>query len=136
MSEIELILPKPNEDSKPFWDGLKERRLLLQKCGECGKIRHYPRPVCDECYSMEVDWVEASRKGKIHTWSESHYAFHFSFKKDLPLLIATVDLDEGVRLKAQVRGAKIDAMAVDKPVTIGFEDINEDVTVPVVHLAE
>ena len=45
-------LPEPTRDSKPYWDGLNEGRLLLQQCAACRRIRHYPRPVCDACYSM------------------------------------------------------------------------------------
>jgi uncharacterized OB-fold protein len=62
-------LPEPTRDSKPYWDGLKEGRLLLQQCAACRKIRHYPRPVCDTCYSMEVAWIEASGRGRVHSWT-------------------------------------------------------------------
>ena len=50
-------LPEPTRDSKPYWDGLNEGRLLLQQCAACKRIRHYPRPVCDACYSMAVAWI-------------------------------------------------------------------------------
>ena len=53
MSEVpnEKPLPLLDRDSKPFWDSLQEQNMRLQRCAECGKIRHYPRPVCDSCYS-------------------------------------------------------------------------------------
>ena len=32
---------------------------MLQRCADCGRVRHYPRPLCDACHSFAVDWVEA-----------------------------------------------------------------------------
>ncbi len=47
-------VPSPTPDTQPYWDGLNEGKLLIQKCGSCGKLRHYPRPLCDACHSFEV----------------------------------------------------------------------------------
>src|SRR3546814_7868151 len=102
--EVERGRPSPNEDTKPYWDGLKQGRLLLQKCGDCGAIRHYPRQVCDKCFSMDVEWIESSGKGTVHSWTVSQHAFHPSFKGDLPMTFVTVDVDEGVRIAARLRG--------------------------------
>ena len=68
MSEAAYDKPMPplNRDSKPYWDSLQEGSMRLQSCANCGKVRHYPRPVCDSCHSFEVEWVRASGKGKVH----------------------------------------------------------------------
>ena len=87
-------LPEITSENKPYWDGLHEGRLMLQRCADCGKIRHYPRPVCDGCWSMKVEWVQASGLATIHSWTISHHPFHPSFKADLPYALATVDLEE------------------------------------------
>ncbi|MDE0808407.1 MAG: Zn-ribbon domain-containing OB-fold protein [Alphaproteobacteria bacterium] len=129
--EIERLYPLPNPDSQPYWDGLKDRRLMLQQCGDCGTIRHYPRPVCDQCYSMEVEWAEASRRGTVHSWSVSHHAFHPSFKEDLPTTFVTVDLEENVRLVGILRDADA-ILSIGLPVEIRFEDAaNGAFTIPV-----
>tara|TARA_R110002167_G_scaffold37577_1_gene117733 strand:- start:193 stop:594 length:402 start_codon:yes stop_codon:yes gene_type:complete len=128
--EIERVRPSPNEDTKPYWDGLKEGRLLFQKCGDCGTIRHYPRQVCENCFSMEVDWIESSGNGKVHSWTVSQHAFHLSFKGDLPMTFVTVDMDEGVRVVAQLRGKDV-APTISMPVRIAFERQDDDLTVPV-----
>ena len=137
MNEIRLDKPTPllDRDSKPFWDSLQERNMRLQRCAECGKIRHYPRPVCVDCYSMEVDWVLASGKGKIHSWTVSYHAFHPGFIPDLPLTLVTVDLEEGVRMCAQMRDFKPDELRLDLPVILGYEALSDDITLPVFHPA-
>ncbi len=78
---------------------------MLQSCGACGKVRHYPRPLCDACYSFDVRWIDAKGRGTVHSWTVTHHAFHPGFKADLPYVLVTVDLTEGVRMQAPLRGA-------------------------------
>ncbi|MGS0743229.1 Zn-ribbon domain-containing OB-fold protein [Glaciimonas sp. GG7] len=90
-------LPQPTELSRPYWEAAAEGRLVLQHCAACNKPRHYPRLLCDACYSTSVVWKPASGAGKIHSWTVAHHAFHPAFAADLPYTLVTVDLDEGVR---------------------------------------
>ena len=53
-------IPHPDELSAPYWEGLKRGVLMIQSCGDCGTLRHYPRVLCGECYSLAVTWVEVS----------------------------------------------------------------------------
>ncbi len=129
-------LPTPTIESKPYWDGLNEGRLLIQTCADCGKLRHYPRPVCDACYSMEVEWTEASGKGTLYSWTETHHPFHVGFRGDLPYILATVDLDEGVRLQCRLIGAKLEDLKLGQKVEVVFERVTDEVTLPMVRLAE
>ena len=129
-------LPEPTLDSQPFWDALKKHRLELQKCGDCGKIRHYPRPVCDKCYSMKVEWVEASGKGKVFSWTVSHHPFHPGFKEDVPYILATVELEEGVRMISRLKGVKAEEMEIGMPVEVIYEDATEEFTMPMFRSAE
>ena len=100
------LVPSPTAETQPYWDGLREGRLRLQSCADCGKIRHYPRPVCDACWSMNVKWVDAAGTATVHSWTITHYAFHPGFKGDLPYILLTVDLPEGVRRGPGVRGRR------------------------------
>lgn len=132
----ERLLPNPDPVSQPYWDALHEHRLVLQKCANCGAIRHYPRPMCDKCYSMDVDWADASGKGTVHSWTVSHHAFHFSFKRDLPITLALVDLEEGVRLNCQLKGIDPEDIKIGLPVQVGFADLTDQITVPVAFPAD
>ncbi len=123
-------LPRPTIDSKPFWDGLKEHRMVLQTCADCGKVRHYPRPVCDACLSMAVDWTEASGRGTVYSWTETHHPFHAGFRGEIPYILVTVDLDEGVRIQSQLIGASIDELRMGLPVEVCYVDATDEVTLP------
>ena len=108
MNEIESKPPQtPTEVSRPFWEGANQGRLLIQRCAGCGTLRHYPRLLCDQCYSDAADWIEASGRGVVHSWTVSHHAFHPSFKAELPYTLVTVDLEEGVRALGRWRGGEL-----------------------------
>ncbi len=124
-------LPEPSPDTKPFWDGLNAGKLLLQTCADCGKARHYPRPVCPHCYSMQHRWVAASGRGRVHAWTIAHHPFHPGFKPELPYTLVTVDLDEGVRMNAQLRNTDPAKLKMGTPVRVAFELAATDLTLPV-----
>jgi uncharacterized OB-fold protein len=124
-------LPEPSRDTKPYWDALREGRLVIQQCAACGKLRHYPRPVCDACYSMDATWRQVSGRGKVHSWTVAHHPFHPGFKAELPYVLVTVDLEEGVRMIAQLRGVSPDAISIGLPVEVAFERATDELTLPV-----
>jgi uncharacterized protein len=129
--DYDKLVPEPTADTKPFWDALHEGRFVLQCCADCQKVRHYPRPVCDACYSMRAEWVAASGRGTVHSWTITHHAFHPGFKADLPFTLLTVDLEEGVRVQAQARDIAAEELRVGLPVKLGFEQVKDDLTLPV-----
>lgn len=131
MDSYDKLVPTPSPDSQPYWDGLRAGRLRLQRCADCGKVRHYPRPVCDACFSMNADWIDASGRGTVHSWTITHYAFHPGYKGELPYVLLTVDLEEGVRMSAQARGLPPAALRIGLPVKVAFEPVKDDLTLPV-----
>jgi uncharacterized OB-fold protein len=127
---ISRPVPEPTIDSKPYWDGLKERRLLLQQCGDCGLVRHYPRPMCAACHSLEVRWIESSRQGRLHSWTEVHHPFVPALRDEIPYVMATVELEEGVRLQCQMLGADSADLKIDLPVGIVFREVQDGLVLP------
>lgn len=111
-------LPHPSPLSQAYWDAAAGGRLVIQRCAACGKLRHYPRLLCDSCYSDAVDWVQASGRGKVHSWTVCHHAFHPGFAAELPYTLVTVDLEEGVRALGRWQG---DAFGIGTPVQGRFE---------------
>ncbi len=80
---------------------------------------------------MNAKWIDASGRGKVHSWTITHYAFHPGFKGDLPYILVTVDMDEGVRMNAQVRGIVEADLRVGLPVKVGYDKVKDDLTLPV-----
>lgn len=128
-------IPEPSIDSQPWWDGLKSHRLLLQTCGNCGKIRHYPRPLCDACFSFEVEWTESTGNGTIHSWTCTYHPFHAGFRDETPYILVIVDLVEGVRIQSRLINADREALCIGLSVEVVFVDVTGDLTLPFIRLA-
>jgi uncharacterized protein len=92
------MIPEPDADHEPFWQGLAERRVVVQACRACGR-RWVPRlPACPYCRGQEVSDVTASGTGCVYSWIRVHRAMNEPFAGEVPYVIATVDLDGGARI--------------------------------------
>jgi uncharacterized OB-fold protein len=116
--------------SEPYWTGLKSHKLLIQRCKSCLLLRHYPRPMCDACHSMQFDWKEVSGAGLIYSWTVCHHTFHPAFSDDAPYTLLTVQLEEGPRLVAPFRHSTPLNIRLGLPVRAGFEVIDKELTLP------
>ena len=97
-------LPPDTALSRPYWEAARQGKLMVQQCASCGRLRHYPTLLCPSCHSHEVGWVQLSGQGRVHSWTVTHHAFHPAFRDELPMVLVTVDLDEGVRALGRWRG--------------------------------
>jgi uncharacterized protein len=55
-----------DHDNKAFYRGWLNKRLLLNRCRECGRWHHPPKPICPNCWSSEVEPTEVSGRGTVH----------------------------------------------------------------------
>lgn len=112
--------PHPTEITQPYWDAAHAGKLSLQRCTNCGTIRHYPQLLCTKCYSDGVEWIEASGRGSVHSWTIAHHAFHPAFKGELPYTLLIVDLEEGPRAMGRLDGDPA-ALRLGLPVQVHFD---------------
>jgi len=124
-------LPTIEDETRPFWDALKEGRLMIARCASCGEVHYYPRAMCPFCWSEDVSLVEASGFGVLYTWSTVHVNDLPPFNQKVPYVAAQVDLDEGVRITTMVVNADPKALSIGMPLQVVFEAISDDVTIPV-----
>ena len=129
MVQYQKPLPAPTLDSKGFWDGCKRHEILIQRCKDCGTLRHYPRPMCPKCNSMNTEWVKVSGKGKIYTWTVVHQPAHPAFT-EVPYAVVIVELEEGVRMTSNMVGCQPDDLYIGMPVEVVFDDVTDEVTLP------
>lgn len=99
-------LPEIDDFTRPYWAAAAEGRLLLRRCGECGKAHHYPREFCPACWAGEdrVTWETASGRATLYTWSVIHRNDLPPFGERVPYVAAVVDLAEGPRMMTEVVG--------------------------------
>ena len=120
MSETTKPAPHPSALTQPYWDGTAAGELRVQRCTNCGKLRHYPRYICDACHSFDVAWVACSGQGTVHSWMIAHHPFHPGFKQELPYTLVTVDLAEGVRALGRFAEADGKGLRLGLPVRVTF----------------
>ena len=130
MSEHAKPLPRITPDSEPFWNALRERKLVLPYCSDCGVPHLPPGPVCPACFSDRLEWRPASGRGRISTWTVVHKAWFPAFAADVPYNVVQVELDEGPRLTASVVGLPNDRLAVGLAVAIDFDEVRDGITLP------
>ncbi len=124
----ERLAPSMTADSQFFWDGVREHRLLIQRCAGCGALRHPPRPMCPRCQSLEWDTVEATGRGTVYSFVIPHHPPLPWFPE--PYVVALVDLEEGTRLVSNVVGIAPDAVTIGLPVQVRYEHFEGDVVLP------
>lgn len=88
--------PLLTEDNAFFWEAATAHRLVAQRCADCGRFRHPPRPMCPECNSLAVEIVELSGRGTIYSFSIIHHPPSPFFEH--PVLAVLVELAERIRL--------------------------------------
>ena len=124
--KIKRPAPGVSDDNRFFWEGLKEGKLLIQRCKSCGDLHHPPGPVCPKCHSFDWDAVEASGKGTVYSFVVMHYPEVPPF--DHPNPIGLVELQEGVRLIAQLVGVKPGEVKIGQKVQVEFNTFDGDLT--------
>lgn len=129
MQAVKKPLPHPTHESQAFWAGCKNRQLLIQRCTSCGDVRFPPSPVCPSCMSLDSEWVPASGKGEVWSFVTFHQAFHPAFERNIPYVVAVIELEEGVRMMSNIVGPP-EAVKIGMPVEVIFEDASPEITLP------
>ncbi len=124
-----MILPQATPETKPYWDGLKEGKLMLQRNKATGRAYFPPRPFDPRDPFAEVEWFQASGRGTLATYVISHRP---PPGYEAPFSIAVVELEEGVKMMTNIIDCPQtpEALQLDMPVEIVFHQVNDDVTLP------
>jgi len=126
---IERIRPVENYDTRHYWQGLRDGKLLIQQCAACGVRRHPPQPMCEQCQSLDWTTIESALEGTIYSFTVIHYPEIPPF--DYPNAVVLVDLDEDVRLAAQLTGSAPGDIAIGQRVRAKLVDVQDGLTLPI-----
>lgn len=122
------FLPEPTIVSKPFWDGCRDGKLMLQRCGGCDRHLFYPVYMCPHCMSKELEWTQTSGRGSIYSLTVVERQ---SGTQDDPRLVALIQLDEGPVMMSNVEADDLGAVAIGDRVKVTFEVASGDITLPI-----
>ncbi|MEU6862404.1 OB-fold domain-containing protein [Streptomyces sp. NPDC046876] len=123
--------PRPvvNRDNQGFWDGVRDHKLLIQRCTACSTLRFPWLPGCNACACLDWDTVEACGEGTVFSHVVMHHPPFPAF--DPPYAVALVELAEGVRMVTNITGVPHDRVRIGLPVRLEFLRVDEELELPV-----
>ena len=126
---VHVVRPMRNRDSQFFWDWTAAGELRIQRCNACGALRFPPGPACQSCDAYDRGHQVAAGTGTVFS-----YVVHRHPPvpgKELPIVIALIDLDEGVRMVGEVVDVGPEEIAIGMRLRVDFNRIDDDLTLPV-----
>jgi uncharacterized OB-fold protein len=121
--ERKIPAPEPSPETRPFWEAATAGRLLIGTCKACGKPHYYPRALCPFCGSDATEWVAASGRGAVYSYSVMR-------RLPVPYALAYVTLDEGVTMMTNIVDCNLDTIRVGQRVRLVFKPTEGGPPVP------
>ena len=120
--------PHPTPVSQRFWDALREERVELQHCDDCGRWVYYPRSRCPACLSDRLTWTAVAGDGFVYTFTVSEQPTAPPFADEVPQLLAVVELTEGVRVSTTLVDVRPDMIDIGLSVVPVFDHGDDGIT--------
>jgi uncharacterized OB-fold protein len=120
-------IPVADEVSKPFWDAVQERRLLIQTCTTCNRRQYPPEATCRQCGKADhLEWKETSGRGKVNGWFVQYDTRIVPLKAEQPFNTVVIELEEdpAILYFSFLRGVPLDEVPVGAPVEVIFEELS------------
>jgi hypothetical protein len=102
-----------------FYKHILQGKLLGGKCKKCGKIHLPPRPLCDNCFSNEFEWIELPQKGKLLTYTVIHVAPP-QFQGMAPYAVGIIKLENGLKIPSMIRDVAPEQIKIGMQLAIDF----------------
>jgi uncharacterized OB-fold protein len=123
-------VPSIDPDSQPYWEGAKDGRLMIQRCNATGQTFLYSRQLVPGVVESEVEWIEASGRGTIYSFTVARRPAGAAFQGDCPYVIVSVELEEGARVMSNLVTDDPDSVAIGQPVEVVFDAVSDELTIP------
>ncbi len=117
--------PPASDVSRPFWEATRRRELIVQWCLDCDAPFFYPREVCPNCLSENIEWRRCTGRGTVYAVTVEHHPQNPLMSFRAPYAVALVELDEGVRMLTNIVGCPPELVTVDMSVTVTWEPLSD-----------
>ena len=114
--------PMPARHDRPFWDGLREHRLLLPYCAGCAGYWYPPAPRCPRCLRAEVTWQEVPGRGTLYSWATACRPFAPGLGAPYTVVQVELDVQPGLLLDSTLAGRDGVLPRLGLPVTAVYLD--------------
>ncbi len=126
-SGLPIPVPERNGLSAPFWEGLRENRIRVQRNPRTGVYQFPPQWMCHDDQSFDVEWAEVEPRGVIYSWTRVWHPVHPALKDACPYVVVVVELPHagGVRMLGNLLGDPRQDIRIGAPVEAVFEHHND-----------
>ena len=97
-------------------------RLEGQRCTDCGAVKFPPRGTCGACSKKTLETYRFSGRGTVYSFAEVAQA---PKGFEAPYTVALVELEEGVRVTAQLTDVDADEVEIGMPVEMVTRRLQE-----------
>ena len=128
VAAADVLRPVVSPDTAFFWEGTARHELRIQRCGGCGTLRHPPGPMCAVCGFARPEYDVAAGTGEVYS-----YVVHRHPPvpgRRLPIVIALVQLIEGVRMVGELLDIDPERVRIGLPVRVTFDEVDAELTLP------
>jgi uncharacterized protein len=126
--KLERPLPVPTPLTAPYWEGLKEGRIRVQRCLDCDEWVFYPRSHCSHCLSDRLEWRDVSGDATLYTFTIARQPTSPHFAGDVPQLLAVVELEGGIRVTTTLVNVAEADIHVGMRLQPWFDRVNDEIT--------
>ncbi|MEM0952732.1 MAG: Zn-ribbon domain-containing OB-fold protein [Pseudomonadota bacterium] len=123
------IKPPQGHDNAWWWEMADQGKLGIQRCTNCGALRHPPSPMCNQCQSMDWEPIESSGRGTICSFTVLRHPQFPGY--EYPLIIVLIDLEEGTRLTSQLVDCDPAEVSFGMPVEMRIQEDPDGFKLPV-----
>ena len=117
--------PARGMTTREFFDGVREGRLVVQRCAACGALAVPPKAVCPSCEGLRWGRATLGGDGDVTSYTVIRVP-PAQFAAEAPYVVAVARMAEGVSLLGRLTGAPIDALHVGMPVRFVGSATNAD----------
>jgi len=124
---LPIPVPERNGLSAPYWHGLREGKLKVQRNPRTGLHQFPPQWIAHDTHTFELDWVEVEPRGVIYSWTRVWHPVHPALKDACPYLVAVVELPHAskVRVLGNLLGDPVEEVVIGARVEAVFEHHND-----------
>jgi uncharacterized protein len=119
-----------NGDSREYWRGAQEGRLLFQQCQSCGSVQFPPRQQCATCWRADLDWIQSSGAGVVESFTIVRRAPVERFRAKAPYVVVAVRVAEGPRMITNLLGDDALKVEIGDKVQVVFPAADEGLVLP------
>ena len=126
-------LPSIDPGTERFWEALRQKELIYQRCRVCKREFSPYQPTCPSCWSADFEELKSSGRGTVYTYSTVYRAPTPEFRADLPYVVALIQLEEGFYMTSTIVGCPADEVRIDMPVEVEYFVATPEITLAKFH---